>query len=277
MRHQSILEYAHFRWLKGALLLSVACAAVYIWHDPPLKPYGGTWLGYTLGTIGALLILWLVWFGVRKRRYATRVGTAQGWLSAHVYLGTALLVVATLHTGFELGWNVHTLAYVLMCLVVFSGFYGVYIYATVPHLMTANRGEDTLDGMLMRVADLDKEIREKALSLPDQILKVVNSSLDGTRIGGSFLRVYSGRDPSCPTAKAVRELPEIGKRLSGDIAKLNHEVYTLLLQKNEILLRARRDIRYKARLDLWLYFHVPLSIALLASLSVHVVSVFLYW
>jgi len=277
VRHQSILEYAHFRWLKGALLLSVACAAVYIWHDPPLKPYGGTWLGYTLGTIGALLILWLVWFGVRKRRYATRVGTAQGWLSAHVYLGTALLVVATLHTGFELGWNVHTLAYVLMCLVVFSGFYGVYIYATVPHLMTANRGEDTLDGMLMRVADLDKEIREKALSLPDQILKVVNSSLDGTRIGGSFLRVYSGRDPSCPTAKAVRELPEIGKRLSGDIAKLNHEVYTLLLQKNEILLRARRDIRYKARLDLWLYFHVPLSIALLASLSVHVVSVFLYW
>ena len=277
MRHQSILEYARFRWLKGALLLSVACAAVYIWHDPPLKPYGGTWLGYALGTIGALLILWLVWFGVRKRRYATRVGTAQGWLSAHVYLGTALLVVATLHTGFELGWNVHTLAYVIMCLVVFSGFYGVYIYATVPHLMTANRGEDTLDGMLMRVADLDKEIREKALSLPDQILKVVNSSLDGTRIGGTFLRVYSGRDSSCPTAKAVRELPEVGKRLSGDHAKLNHEVYTLLLQKNEILQRARRDIRYKARLDLWLYFHVPLSIALLASLSVHVVSVFLYW
>ena len=93
MRHQSILEYARFRWLKGALLLSVACAAVYIWHDPPLKPYGGTWLGYALGTIGALLILWLVWFGVRKRRYATRLGTAQGWLSAHFYLGTALLVV----------------------------------------------------------------------------------------------------------------------------------------------------------------------------------------
>ena len=68
MRHQSILEYARFRWLKGALWLSVACAAVYIWHDPPLKPYGGTWLGYTLGTIGAGLILWLTALGYRKRK-----------------------------------------------------------------------------------------------------------------------------------------------------------------------------------------------------------------
>ncbi|HEX5629915.1 MAG TPA: hypothetical protein VFX72_10100 [Usitatibacteraceae bacterium] len=277
MRHQSILEYARFRWFKSALWLSILAGAAYLWHDPPLKPYGGTWLGYTLGTVGALLILWLLWFGVRKRRYSSRLGTVQGWLSAHVYLGTALLVVGTLHTGFELGMNVHTLAYVLMVATVASGFYGVYIYLSVPGLMTANRGEETLEAMLLKVADLDLEIREKALSLPDEILRVVNASLDNSRLGGSFLRVVTGRDRACPTAAAVRELPEIGKRLSGDSAKLNHEVYTLLLQKNELLARARRDLRYKARLDLWLYLHVPLAVALLAALAAHVVSVFLYW
>ena len=137
MRHQSILEYARFRWFKSALWLSILAGAAYLWHDPPLKPYGGTWLGYTLGTVGALLILWLLWFGVRKRRYSSRLGTVQGWLSAHVYLGTALLVVGTLHTGFELGMNVHTLAYVLMVATVASGFYGVYIYLSVPGLMTS--------------------------------------------------------------------------------------------------------------------------------------------
>jgi len=105
----------------------------------------------------------------------------------------------------------------------------------------------------------------------------VNASLDNTRLGGSFLRIVSGRDRDCPTSAAVRELPEIGKRLTGDVAKLNHEVYTLLLQKNELLARARRDLRYKARLDLWLYVHVPLAIALLAALTAHVISVFLYW
>ena len=277
MRHQSILEYARFRWFKSALWLSILAGAAYLWHDPPLKPYGGTWLGYTLGTAGALLILWLLWFGVRKRRYSSRLGTVQGWLSGHVYLGTALLVVGTLHTGFELGMNVHTLAYVLMVATVASGFYGVYIYLSVPGLMTANRGEETLEAMLLKVADLDLEIREKALSLPDEILRVVNASLDNSRLGGSLLRVVTGRDRACPTAAAVRELPEIGKRLSGDSAKLNHEVYTLLLQKNELLARARRDLRYKARLDLWLYLHVPLAVALLAALAAHVVSVFLYW
>lgn len=46
-----------------------------------------------------------------------------GWLSAHVYLGTALIVVATLHTGFEFGWSVHTLAYALTLAVVLSGFW----------------------------------------------------------------------------------------------------------------------------------------------------------
>ena len=212
MRHQSILEYARFRWFKAALGLSVLAGAVYLWHDPPLKPYGGTWLGYALGTVGALHHP--VAPVVRRAQAPLRSrapGTVQGWLSAHVYLGTALLVVATLHTGFELGWNLHTLAYVLMVATVASGFYGVYIYLSVPGLMTANRGEETLDAMLLKVADLDKEIREKALSLPDQILEVVNASLDDTRLGGSFLRVVTGRDRGCPTAAAVRDLPEIGK------------------------------------------------------------------
>lgn len=277
MRHQSILEYARFRYFKAALALGVLAGAAYLWHDPPLKPYGGTWLGYALGTLGAVLILWLTWFGVRKRRYASRLGTVQGWLSAHVYLGTALLVVATLHTGFELGWNVHTLAYVLMVATVASGFYGVFVYLSVPGLMTDNRGEETLDAMLLKIADLDREIRDKALSLPDEILRVVNASLDGTRLGGSLGRVVTGRDGACPTAAAVRELPEIGRRLSGEAANLNHEVYSLVLQKHELLVRARRDLRYKARLDLWLYLHVPLAIALLAALAAHVVSVFLYW
>jgi len=36
-------------------------------------------------------------------------------------------------------------------------------------------------------------------------------------------------------------------------------------------------LRYKAMLDLWLYFHVPLAFMLLAALAAHVISVFIYW
>jgi hypothetical protein len=277
VRHYSILEYARFRWFKVAIALSVLAAAAYLWHEPPLKPHGGTWLGYTLGTIGALLIVWLLWYGVRKRRYRSTVGTVQGWLSAHVYLGTALVVVVTLHTGFELGWNVHTLAYVLMLAVVFSGIYGVVVYLRVPGAMTDNLGEDSLESLVLRIADLDREMREKALSLPDRLFALVDRSVAGTRLGGSFLRIVTGRDRSCPTSAAVREWPAVARGMGGMTAHLDKDVYGLLLQKQQMLDRARRDLQHKAVLDLWLFFHVPLAFMLLAALVAHVVVVFLYW
>jgi hypothetical protein len=280
IRHRSLLEYARFRYLKLAVLICAASAAAYFWHDPPVRSYGGyggTWLGYTLGTIGALLILWLTWFGVRKRRYKSRLGTVQGWLSAHVYLGIALVVVATLHTGFEFGWNIHTLAYLIMLAVVISGIYGVVLYSRVPTAMGDNMGELTMEAILQQIADLDREASREALSLPDEVLAVVKQSVEGTRLGGSFWRIVSGRDEGCPTARAVLFLPPLTKRLQGQTAKTNHAVYTLLLQKNELLGRARKNMRYKALLDLWLYFHVPLAVALLAALTAHIVSVFVYW
>jgi hypothetical protein len=277
MRHQSVLEYANFRWFKVAVVVAIAAAALYLAYEPPIKHYGGTWLGYGLGTVGAILILWLLGYGVRRRSYASSVGTVQGWLSAHVYLGTALVVVVTLHTGFELGWNVHTLAYVLMVAVVLSGFYGLFVYFRVPRAMTANLGEETLEAILLKIADLDREMREKALSLPDDLLAQIGKSAEGTRLGGSFFRLVSGRDPGCPTAAAVARWPDLAKRLKGESARLGKDVYAALLKKHELLHRARRDLRHKAILDLWLWFHVPLAYALLAALFAHVISVFIYW
>ena len=277
MRHYSILEYAKFRWFKAALLVSTIAAALYLWHEPPLKPYGGTWLGYGLGTVGAVLILWLLWYGIRKRSYKSTTGTVQGWLSAHVYLGSALVVIVTLHTGFELGWNVHTLAYVLMLAVVASGFYGVFFYLRVPRAMTENLAEESLDSIVLRIGDLDREAHAKSMSLPDECLTLVDRSITGTRLGGSALRLITGRDPRCPTAAAIAKWGDASRRTRGDEANLAKDVYTVLLEKHELLQRARRDLRHKALLDLWLYVHVPLAFALLAALGAHVVSVFIYW
>src|SRR6266576_1116997 len=81
----------------------------------------------------------------RARRWGMTPGTwsLKGWTSAHVYLGLSLIVIATLHTGFQFGWNVHTLAYVLMMLVIASGIYGVSAYAFLPQALSDNRGEMT--------------------------------------------------------------------------------------------------------------------------------------
>jgi hypothetical protein len=59
-----------------------------------------------------------------------------------------------------------------------------------------------------------------------------------------------------------------------DQALAVRQLRVLLNEKSELLTRARRDVRYKAKMDIWLYFHVPLSFALLAALLAHVVAVF---
>jgi hypothetical protein len=74
----------------------------------------------------------------------------------------------------------------------------------------------------------------------------------------------------------VRALPTITLKLTGDAAKRNQCVYGLLLEKQALLERVRRDMRYQAMLDVWLLFHVPLTFALLATLLAHIVSVLVY-
>ena len=275
--HQAFLVYNRFRYLKLALLLLIAAVAAYVWHRPTGLPGGGTWLGYTLGVIGALLILWLMWLGVRKRRYRSTLGTVEGWTSAHGYLGLVLLVIATLHTGFRFGINIHTLAYALMVAVIVSGIYGVYAYMRYPRLMTENRRAKALDALLGEIAELDRECREAALTLNDEIYKAVLHSSEDTRLGGSMWRQLSGRDPRCATADALRRVQESAKHTPPALAAPTRRLVVLLNRKSELLARARKDIQYKAYMDIWLYLHVPLSFALLAALIAHIVSVFTYW
>src|SRR6185312_11270101 len=133
-RHESFLAYERFRFLKWGALLVFVSVVLYLTVRPWGQPYGGGWTGYTLGTIGVALILWLTWFGYRKRTYNDDHGRLAARLSAHVYLGIGLFFVATLHTGFHFGWNIHTIAYALMCLVIGSGVFGGYAYVRYPRL-----------------------------------------------------------------------------------------------------------------------------------------------
>jgi hypothetical protein len=276
-RHESFLVYARFRYLKIACAAASVSLLLYLVDSPYGSRYGGSWAGYTLGTAGALLILWLMWFGYRKRLYLKDQGNLVAWLSAHVYLGLSLLVIATLHTGFHLGWNIHTLAYVLMCLVIASGAFGVYSYVRYPRVMTENRHGTTMPQMLSRIATLNDQLRTAAISVDDRTAALVECAVATTSIGGSFWRQLSGHYPNCATAAALTGIVEIPMNATPQLAVAMRQLRVLLDEKGQLLTRARQDIRYKAMMDIWLYFHVPLSFALLAALLAHVVAVFYLW
>ena len=275
--HQSLLNYRRYHYLKVTLLIVGVAIMLYAGDEPVGPPNGGTWVGYTLGTLAALIVAWLMWFGVRKRQYQSTAGTVAGWLSAHVYLGTSLLVIATLHGGFQFGWNVHTLSYVLMVAVILSGFYGVYAYLRYPTLLAENRGDLSLPTMLMEIAELDRRCRETALPLSDEIARAILGASNHTPIGGSLWSQWSGQYPNCGTASALRTVQRLAREAQGAQLKASRELLTCLTQKQQKVAQARRYVQHKAKLEAWLYLHVPLSFGLLATLIAHIISVFFYW
>ncbi len=292
-RHVSFLAYDNFRYLKFALAGVLAAFVLYIAVPPYGERYGGGWAGYTLGTVGALLILWLTWFGYRKRAYdperkyvhAHAVDAQEAHpvedpsrlarrLSAHVYLGLALLIIATLHTGFHFGWNIHTLAYALMCIVIFSGVFGVFAYVRYPRQMTENRENLGLAQMQAQIVAIDAELRRRVMPLDDATTTIILGSLENTPIGGSMWRQVSGRYPNCGTARAIALLHAQPDSPLGASEETWRLLRTKLDEKSALVARLRRDIRYKALMDVWLYMHVPLTFALLAALTAHIVSIF---
>jgi hypothetical protein len=276
-RHESFLVYARFRYLKIACVVVAFSVLLYFVDSPYGSHYGGSWAGYTLGTAGALLIVWLMWFGYRKRSYRKDQGSLVAWLSAHVYFGLSLLVIASLHAGFHFGGNIHTLAYALMCLVIGSGGFGVFCYARYPRVMTENRHGSTMPQMLGRIASLNDQLRTAAMCVDDRTAALVECAVETTSIGGSFWQQLSGHYLNCATAAAVAGIAEIPGNATPDLAAAMRQLRVLLDEKDQLLTRARQDIKYKAMMEIWLYFHVPLSFALLAVLFAHIMAVFYLW
>ena len=275
--HQSMLVFREFRYLRGALLLSVAVIAVYAWHDPAGGANGGSWYGYTLGTIGALLILWLGWFGIRKRRYGIGQMTLQEWLSAHVYLGVSLIIIATLHTGFQFGLNLHTFAYGLMLAVIVSGIFGVVMYIRIPDLRNENLAGTTLDQLVSQIADLSEQTQQTAGQLPDDITHALVAAQESVRIGGSARRILAGTDRNCPIAAVLQMVTAQAASLIDSNAETARRLVSLLARQSQLLEQVRREVRFRALLEVWLYLHIPLTIGLIAALGAHVVVVFFYW
>lgn len=268
--HESFLRHRGFRWMKIATALCVVAIAAYFLTDPKPRPSGSTWIGYSLGTIGALLIVWLSLLGIRKRAITEGRWSLKAWTSAHVYLGLSLIVVATLHTGFQFGWNVHTLAYALMMLVIFSGLFGIWAYATLPSALSNNREQMTQGQMIDAIRALDRQLNEAAQPLARAQSDLVIAALEEDPFGAGLLRRLSGHYPNCATQAAI-----LG--LAGEHDAASERVEKLLVRRKAQLERLRRQMRLKSMLEVWLYVHVPATMALLAALTAHIISVFYYW
>lgn len=317
MRPNAFLEYKRFRYLKGSALL-IAAASLGYWITLPASgaAHGGTWFGYVLGIVSAGLVLLLAWYGVRKRttptfaerrqgdrrqtlysflretggrrgadRRTTRAedhwrhgGSVQGWLSAHAYLGGALVVVVSLHSGFRFAWNVHFLAYFLVLAVVASGIYGAIAYLRYPRLITENNGDEAMESLLLEFAELHRQVHSCARDLPGEVNRLVAGAHLTPHPRDRLLPMLYWRRQTTSLASAISQLQQAGRSLiEGDQPRQVRELHEALLKQQQLAVRIRKELDLTVLLRFWLYVHVPLSIALLAALLAHVAAILIYW
>jgi len=238
--------------------------------------YGGSVEGLLYGVVGTTLIAILMYLGIRRRSYSSHAGTLQGWLSAHVYLGLLTLVVIPLHAGFRFGWDVHTLAFALLVVVVLSGVGGVLLYRVIPGRLTrfeARQQPDKIDPQLARLlSDMRALVKDKSNELVEIYRAELAVSQNRIPSGWALLRGQT-RDL---LAERSSELAAKAAAVPMEEQATFQVLSQLVLKKAQLELNLLQQMQLRNALKAWLYVHVPVSIAMVCAVVIHLIVVFWY-
>ncbi|MDZ4784737.1 MAG: hypothetical protein SGJ02_01545 [bacterium] len=272
MRQETILNYKNFLWLWICLAATTFFILIYAFHDPIGLPYGGTFLGYFYGILSAIGMCVLMWYGIRKRSYFSSKTTLKGALAFHIWLGTVLLILVPLHAGFHFGWNIHTLAYILMVFAILTGIWGAISYFSLAPEIESHRGKGSIKEMIQQLELLSVSIdgitirrSREFVALTRKLDFSFTPSIKSCLLGNPLMVPSSKETASLVSALDSTEREE-GVKLIG-----------LLSRKYELAELVRKEVKTHFWLKLWLYMHAPLACGAFVVMWAHIISVFYYW
>ena len=272
-------------FVYGGLIISILVFGFATRNELHIVPKEG--VGYWLGIGGALLMLSLLLYPVRKRFKALRrVGSVGNWFRLHMMIGIFGPALILFHSNFHLQSLNATVATFVMLTVVASGLVGRYLYAHIHMGLYGRRAEAkeliadiaTLKGVLGRDLQNDQEFLKKLdaleMLLPNPEAGPLASVWQLITIG-TRARVASGRLQRHAEAVLAFE----AKKQNWPRAKLQSS--RALVRQHLALFRAAMvktaRLGVFARLfALWHILHLPLFFLLIATAIVHVIAVHLY-
>lgn len=267
----SVLWRRRFLWL---FLLTGGSYLVYANHT---YPHGGSVIGIVYGVAGSLIILLLMYFGVRKRSYKSSLGTLQNWLQAHIYLGILVFFIVLFHSGFRFHDRVAVTALVLLTLVFVSGIIGALLYTYIPPLLIDVESKLTAQQISDQINQLAQVMRrlaaDKSTAFRDYCADFLRLERPKTFAGWRIM----ARAVSAPAAASL-------KPLAADLEMIppaeRAEFIQLLALANQMKELHRSLIlkqRYINTMAAWLYLHLPLSFAMMVAIIAHIGGAFYYW
>ena len=135
------------RWIIAICIASLATAAAYAaeWASDGRMPGGSSRTGLAAGIAGGLIIGFELLLWPRKRVRSWRLGSAQSWLRAHIWLGILAVPLVLMHArllfiGGLLNWALMTLFF----LVIASGVWGLVLQQYLPQAMLEHVPAETI-------------------------------------------------------------------------------------------------------------------------------------
>lgn len=229
-------------WLSFIAILAITVAYIFttIWlrEIPPASSF----IGHSIGVLGFVMMLMTeTLYSLRKRRRTAHWGSMADWLRFHIFTGITGPYMVLLHSS----WVFNGLAGVVMLMtivVVLSGFFGRYIYTSIPR---------TVDGVEMEVSAIQNEIAEADLQLKFWERSKAN---DSQGMEGSF-----NRDQVNPDKQAQANYI---KKLTRRRNQLRRQVASIALTRRLFAL--------------WHAVHLPIGFTLFIAAFIHIIAAIYY-
>lgn len=243
--------------------------------------------GYYLGLVGALMMLSLLLFPLRKRiRFMQGLGKLPNWFRIHMIIGITGPLLILFHANFHFGSINAGVALFSMLLVAGSGVMGRFVYTKIHH------------GLYGRSANL-KEIKAHFIAQGDD----VKTKLHFAPHVEEWLRDFEtyALDSSLSISAKTWRFFSIGFKANWMHRKAKQELKRLITQRavernwNDAKLAQRSDLAnsltkaylhqaqavaqfstYERIFALWHVLHIPLVYMLVLSSVFHVIAVHMY-
>ena len=244
-------------------------------------------VGYWLGVAGAVLMLVLFIYPIRKHfKFTSKWGSVKGWLIFHMMLGVGGPMLILVHSGFEYGSLNAGVALYSMIIVAISGVVGRFIYARV------NRGlygEIVSQQELKTRAGLEQESARSLLSFAPEVERTLLEFAQQERDALPGWRTHMRRVFVLPVMqwvvywRCVRLLrapsARLAERMNWDAPKVSERrrlAHKLTRRYLNAEVRVAQFGAYEWMLSAWHIAHIPFVYLLVVSTFVHIFAVHAY-
>lgn len=213
------------------------------------------------------------------------LGTMASWLSAHVWYGVAAAALVWFHGGGRCGSTMGLLLNGLSYFVIGSGLLGAMFWALGPTWLTRAERELSIEKASALREHFDRKCRdaEDAMASAPARREAATAAVAECEAAAAAAAAAAEGSKDKKLTKAKKDADKALKNAKAEVAAIDKEatalpaeVAVLQGQRQRVRRESARLERYRALLRGWRLFHVPCSVALLALVAVHVLSIWYY-